>query len=825
MAYSNAGVPAGVGPAAVARLADLSREFAPDLNLSIYNSLDAVESEWRRFEQIADCTAFQAFDWLATWHRHIGRRDGAIPVIAVGTFANGETAFIVPLAVEPNRAARRLCWFGQEQCDYNAPLLAPDFSQRVTPDRFLAAWWKLRERIQSDPQLRHDWIELEKMPQTVGAQINPFTYLDVTPNASGAHLTQLGDNWEKFYYAKRSSATRRRDRAKHRHISEYGEIRFVTCTDSDDARRTLETLMGQKSRAFARRGIPDIFARPGLQEFFLDLASNPNIRHLFHISRLEVGATWAATNFAIVFGGCYYHVLASYDDSASMSHYGPGALHLRELLAHAIKLGLRRFDFTIGDEPYKQEWSDTSLKLHDYSTAATWRGWPADFSSVALRRLKRFIKQTPFTWRLVSHVRSTVGTLLHQKKSRPRRARQIRSGASQSRQALACVMGDMDLLQPIASAGIPCAVVTRPGVPSLYSRFTQSRLYWDDFSQNTEALLDALVRFGKAQSEHPVLFYEEDAQLLFVSRYRDRLAPAFRFVVADAPLVEDLIDKARFQALAQHHGLPVPAAHQFHPVAMAPDDFELRVPVIIKPLTRLARWNETFGLRKALEAKDAEALRMLWPQLLDVGVDLLAQELIAGGETQIESYHCYVDQRGSIAGEFTGRKIRTYPVAYGHTTALEITDAADVQRQGRDIVERLGLTGVAKLDFKRDRAGKLHLMEINPRFTLWHHAAAVAGLNIPALVYADLTGAPRPPAARAKAGVRWCRAWKDLPAARASGIPLTTWLPWVFRCEAKSALSWHDPMPLVRSTLHRLLARHGGQQSEGFRGGRDWIGS
>jgi D-aspartate ligase len=823
-AYRDAGVPAEVGHAAMARLADLSREFAPGLRLALHHSLDSVEGEWRRFEQFADCTAFQSFDWLATWYRHIGRHDGAIPVIAVGYFANGETAFIVPLAIEPSRTTRRLCWFGQEQCDYNAPLLAPDFSQRVAPDRFLTAWRELRALIQSDPQLRYDWIELEKMPQLIGTQVNPFTYLDVTPNASGAHLTQLGDDWEKFYYAKRSSATRRRDRAKRRHMSEYGEIRFVTCTELDDARRTLEELMEQKRRAFARRGVPDIFARPGFREFFLDLASNPNLRHLFHVSRVEVGETWAATNFAIVFGDCYYHVLASYNESAAMAHYGPGALHLRELLAHAIKLGLRRFDFTIGDEPYKQEWSDSSLKLYDYSAAATWRGWPANASSAGRRRLKRFIKQTPFIWRLVSQTRSTVGALLHRSESRPRRAQQVGIGVAQPKKALACVMGDMDLLQPIALAGIPCAVVTRPGVPSLYSRFAQARLPWDDFSQNSEALLDAMLRFGKAQSERPVLFYQEDAQLIFVSRNRGRLAKAFRFVIADAPLVEDLIDKARFQVLAQRHNLPVPAARAFHPIAVEPDHLDLRFPVIIKPLTRLERWNDSFGLRKALEAKDAETLRALWPQLLDAGIDLLVQELIPGAETQIESYHCYVDQRGSIAGDFTGRKIRTYPLAYGHTTALEITDVADVQKLGRDIVERLGLTGVAKLDFKRDAAAKLHLLEINPRFTLWHHPAAVTGLNIPALVYADLTATPRPAAVRAKAGVRWCRAWKDFPAARASGMPLTAWLSWLVRCEAKSALSWRDPMPVVRSTLHRLLGRKNSQGAERSRRG-DWIGS
>jgi D-aspartate ligase len=804
-AYGNANAPpAAAGHAAVARLATLSREFAPDLGVVIHDDLDAIESEWRRFEQIADCTPFQSFDWLAAWYRHIGRHDGVQPVIVVGSYADGATAFILPLAIAPKYRIRRLCWFGQEQCDYNAPLLARDFSERVPPERFLTAWRALRERMQRDRRLRHDWIELEKMPPMVGAQINPFTALDVTVHASGAHLTRLGDDWEKFYFAKRSSATRRRDRSKRRHMAEYGEIRFVTTTEIDDARRTLEILIDQKHRAFARRGIPDVFARPGLREFFLELASNPQIRHRFHISRVEVGDTWAAANFAILFGDCYYHVLASYEDDASLSHYGPGALHLRELLAHAIKLGLKRFDFTIGDEPYKDEWSDSSVKLYDHSAAATWRGWPVSAASMARRRLKRFVKQTPAIWKLVSRLRCAVGTLLHPKAS-PQQAA-VKTGAGKAPQALACVMGDMDLLQPIAAAGIPCAVVTRPGVPSLYSRFARARLAWDDFSQDADALCEALERFAQTQREKPVLFYEEDAQVLFISRHRDRLAQSFRFVIADAALVEDLLDKARFADLAQRYGLPVPQARHFHPVAIEPDDLDLAFPIIVKPLTRLERWNDIFGLRKALDVANLDALRALWPRLLDAGVDLLAQRLIPGPETQIESYHCYLDQRGSVAGEFTGRKIRTYPVAYGHSTALEITAAKDVQQLGRDIIERLGLSGVAKLDFKRDATGTLHLLEINPRFTLWHHPAAVAGVNIPALVYADLTGTPRPQPARAKAGVRWCRAWKDLPAARASGIPLTTWLAWAARCEAKSALSWNDPMPLVRSALYRLTA-------------------
>jgi CelD/BcsL family acetyltransferase involved in cellulose biosynthesis len=409
-AFRNASPPVGVGDAAFPSVTDLARGHAPDVTFRIHTDLAAVETEWRRFERTAEGTPFQSFEWLSAWQRHIGVLDDAALAIAVGRFADGSTAFLCPFSVERQRTGRRLRWLGQDLCEYNAPLLARDFSSRVTPERFLAVWTELLKRMQSDPRLRHDWIELEKMPQTVGAQVNPFVHLDVTPNANSAHITRLGDEWETFYRAKRSSATRRRDRAKRKHMSEFGDIRFMTDSEPGDIRQTLETLWEQKKRIFARKGIADIFARPGYREFFLDFASNPQSRHLAHISRVEIGSTCAAANFAIVFGDCYYHVLSSYCDG-QLTRYGPGTLHLRELLAYAIKLGLRQFDFTIGDEHYKLEWCDVRLMLCDYSAAATWRGWPASAASQLRRRLKRLIKQTPLAWHLVSKLRSTYGAL------------------------------------------------------------------------------------------------------------------------------------------------------------------------------------------------------------------------------------------------------------------------------------------------------------------------------------------------------------------------------------------------------------------------------
>ena len=416
-AVFRATAPVDAGQAALSRLADLSRELGSELRLSIHTRLDDVEDEWRRFQQGAECTAFQSFEWLAAWQRHIGARDGTVPIIVVGRSADGATAFILPLAVETRSSVRRLCWLGQELGDYNAPLLARNFSQIVTPDRFLALWRDLLKRLQSDPVLRYDWIEFEKMPQTVGVQRNPLISLRAVPNANSAHITQLGDDWESFYRARRSSATRRRDRTKRKHLSEFGEIRFETVTAPNDLRQTLDTLWEQKKRIFARKGIVDIFARPGYREFFAEFAANPNSRDLAHVSRVQIGSTCAAANFALVFGDCYYHVLSSYCDS-ELTRYGPGTLHLRELLAYAIQRGLRLFDFTIGDEHYKLEWSDLRMRLYDYSKGATWRGKIAHLLSVVRRSTKRFIKTTPLLWHWASRLRSVIGPLL-QKVCRP----------------------------------------------------------------------------------------------------------------------------------------------------------------------------------------------------------------------------------------------------------------------------------------------------------------------------------------------------------------------------------------------------------------------
>ena len=369
---------------------------------------------------------------------------------------------------------------------------------------------------------------------------------------------------------------------------------------------------------------------------------------------------------------------------------------------------------------------------------------------------------------------------------------------------LACVLGEIDLVRTLGLAGIRSAVVSPRGDFTRYSRFTKVAIDPLDDGRRPEALVERLLAFAQSRPEPPVLYYDADSSLLVVSRFRNELAGAFRFVIPDADLVEDVVDKARFAALAAGRGLPVPRT-------MLASDLdagahELRYPVIVKPLTRDHETWKSVAAAKVVQADDAGTLASLMRRVSAGGIDALVQEAIPGPESLIETYHAYVDEAGTVVGEFTGKKIRTYPALYGYSTALVTTDAPDVAELGREILRRVALRGVAKLDFKRHpEDGRLFLLEINPRFNLWHHLGAEAGVNLPELVYRDLVGAPRLAVGTARAGVRWCSVWRDVVAARAEGIPLRRWIPWAISCEAKRAIAWDDPLPFFAASAYRAF--------------------
>src|SRR5262245_38270088 len=218
------------------------------------------------------------------------------------------------------------------------------------------------------------------------------------------------------------------------------------------------------------------------------------------------------------------------------------------------------------------------------------------------------------------------------------------SAPPRSAKAQGWVLGAIDLLRALKLADIPSVVLATREDPARYSRAAVAALEPAEWSQGSEAKVETLLTLASQQREPPVLFYDNDADLLLVSRHRERLAEGFRFVVPTRVVVEDLVDKRAFQALAERLSLPVPRAVDCSSRQLG-DEPGLRYPLVVKPLSRHeGGWTGVVGA-KAARVGDHTELTRLGERLGGSDVGLLLQEEVPGPEHRIESYHVYMDGR------------------------------------------------------------------------------------------------------------------------------------------------------------------------------------
>ncbi len=387
----------------------------------------------------------------------------------------------------------------------------------------------------------------------------------------------------------------------------------------------------------------------------------------------------------------------------------------------------------------------------------------------------------------------------------------------------ACLLGDISMVRALGKCGIRVAVAASDtSTKCISSRYCKDVLKIPGWQTDPEGTLDALINWAKKQVTKPVLFYQEDLDVLWLSRFRDRLRGYFRIVLPDPELVEELIDKSRFYIKAAEFGIPIPEActisdsRQINKHCAAWGTY----PCIVKPGIRENCWHQAVseGKQKALQINNKKDLESALRILLESSNSVIVQDLIVGGEENVLSYHAYVNEHSEIVMDFTGGKIRTTPRHYGYSTYLEITDDSEVRNLGRSIVDKLGFRGVLKIDLKRDeRSGKLFVLEINPRFNLWHHIGVVAGLPIPEVVYRDCIDQVGPERTTAfRKGIRWIRPRQDFRAFRefqADGkLSATQWLYQVLTADINEGFQISDLGPTVHDILEIL---------RGWKGSRD----
>ncbi len=317
---------------------------------------------------------------------------------------------ILPLGIEKRHGVACLVWLGGVVSDYHGPLLSTDFSDNLAPDFFQRVWQDIQARLPS-----YDVILFEKMPKVIGGQINPFTLLPCIPTASNAHFTHLGTTFDGFLKEKRSSKSLSTEKRKHRRLQEYGQVEFVIARDPKLINSFLHTMIAQKVRSYMEMGVANLFDNEEICNFFNAISMQQAPAGLVHLSALKLNDRIIATHWGLVYKKRFYHLYPTYEQS-ELTKYAPGGLLMWNMFEWCIDNGIEIYDFTIGDEPYKDQWCDQELSLYDYYQGKTVSGLCYAWLFKTGRLLKRKIKHSPTLWKFAQNMRAFLGKIRHQLK-------------------------------------------------------------------------------------------------------------------------------------------------------------------------------------------------------------------------------------------------------------------------------------------------------------------------------------------------------------------------------------------------------------------------
>jgi predicted ATP-grasp superfamily ATP-dependent carboligase len=327
--------------------------------------------------------------------------------------------------------------------------------------------------------------------------------------------------------------------------------------------------------------------------------------------------------------------------------------------------------------------------------------------------------------------------------------------------------------------------------------------------------LERLAASGALEGAPAVLVPCSDAAVLAISRWRDRLAEAYRFVLPEHDTVELLMDKLRFAEHATATGLPIPETH----ILRSRDDAEtvasaMSYPVVVKPPIKTPAWLAATKA-KVFRVESGAELLQVYDRFADMSDALIAQAWIGGDETGLISANAYFDREGVASAMFIARKIRQWPPETG-TSCLgeEVRDDAT-----RDVAMQLfggvGYRGLAYVEVKVDAdTGRRLIVEPNVgRPTGRSAIAEQGGVELLLSAYLDALGETPPVNEQTYHGAKWIYWRHDLQAAAqqmlAGRLSPVAWWRSVKGPKYEAVFDRHDPAPFAADMVRAITAATG----------------
>jgi CelD/BcsL family acetyltransferase involved in cellulose biosynthesis len=330
----------------------------------------SIEEAYAGFD-LAFCKGFvfQHPEWLKTWLETMGIAHAVTPSFIRIVSSSGEPLMVAPFGISVRTGCRILSFLDAGVSDYNAPWFS-SLWQKLTPDEASALWEEMQKQLPP-----HDVLMLNKIAEVEGMGIYPWHSLPHAPHLTQGHATKLETPWEQYYAKRASKRAKQKSRRALELLSQHGDVAFLQPHEQKDVTRIFETLIEQKRRKLLETRGTDHVLSPAVITFYDRLVEDTSLGHL---SALLLNDEPVATHAGAMWQNRFYYLIPAFSNETrtqlSLEKFSPGKIHMLSLMEKMADSGCHTFDLGIGDESYKEGWSDITLPLFNVVKAHTLKG-------------------------------------------------------------------------------------------------------------------------------------------------------------------------------------------------------------------------------------------------------------------------------------------------------------------------------------------------------------------------------------------------------------------------------------------------------------------
>lgn len=316
-------------------------------------------------------------------------------------------------------------------------------------------------------------------------------------------------------------------------------------------------------------------------------------------------------------------------------------------------------------------------------------------------------------------------------------------------------------IRALSSYGIDIFIVSKTGQGmATGSRFVKGVL---SLSSDDPDFIERLNCWTISQAiSNAILIVTTDLYLDALAKNIDFLLPDMKPTFPNWETVALVRDKSRTLQMAETLNVPTPKTFEVTSFS-ALKQFFVTEPSIEYPLMVRPETSNIYKTRGELCYSEGDVYR-LFKEHGGFGGKMLIQEMIPGGVDNLINISVVTNKSGELLSIFMNRKIRTMkPFEPG--TLLTSVWSDEACRYTLKLLKKIRYFGYTETEFKYDRRDNtFKLIEINGRLSMLNSHALRCGINLPHLIYLDVTGESVPPLTEYKItyqeGILW---WYLIP--------------------------------------------------------------